>query len=409
MKNFMKTKALCALAAAAAIASAPAVSASADTSPAKTTPASVSAVSAGNLQGKLLDFEFVQGNTIYGLEFGDFGAGFSASLYASTSQDNDADYIGKWSSPATTKVKSATELEITTDWSGTLPNQTLVYDKTKNTLTVTKTAVVGKESFALPLGKVLGAVQGRETPTGNVYEYLGQPSGDRSVKPFLLTAKTAGADSIALSWDKVDGADKYKVYLFSEGASKNTVWEAFSGKSGEGLFKSVATTTETSYTIKNLAKDTAYTFKVAPVSIKDDRTTVGALSNPAAAKTASPIKVSESDLARKQKFVMNGRNELGSSAPSIELVSYNGDGTIWIENGSDASGIRDYYVGKFTTKTLSPDTLLQIDVAKGEYMSAAPSVYIYDKSKNTLTVKDSVIFKEGEVFYLSVDLPEISN
>jgi len=77
---------------------------------------------------------------------------------------------------------------------------------------------------------------------------LGKVSGLKS-----KSIKVDKSSSITLSWDKIDGADKYEVYQ----------------KSGK-KWKKIKTTTKTSYKVKELKAGSTYQFKVRAVRPKDD-------------------------------------------------------------------------------------------------------------------------------------------
>lgn len=79
-------------------------------------------------------------------------------------------------------------------------------------------------------------------------------SADERLEAPVLTAKVNGSGKIKLSWTEVDGADRYRVYLYNAKTKKYT---------------RIATLNGTSYTVKNAAKNTAYKYKVCAVKKTD--------------------------------------------------------------------------------------------------------------------------------------------
>ena len=78
--------------------------------------------------------------------------------------------------------------------------------------------------------------------TGKSVTYLAQPG-----KP---TVKKASSSSITVTWTKVTGASKYRIYY----------------KTGTGAWKKLTDTTSTSYTWKSAKANTKYTFSVQAIA-----------------------------------------------------------------------------------------------------------------------------------------------
>ncbi len=71
-----------------------------------------------------------------------------------------------------------------------------------------------------------------------------------------ITKLTPTADTITLTWNKIEGADGYHLQKRCE----------------DGLFRIITNTSKTTYTVKGLDPDTEYDFRVRPFVYREDRT-----------------------------------------------------------------------------------------------------------------------------------------
>lgn len=106
------------------------------------------------------------------------------------------------------------------------------FNPRKITLTVTKGS--NAESFA--------------KKNGIAYKYAEAASNEELASPGNIRASAKTKNSITLKWDKIAGADAYKVYMYN---------------SKTGKYEEYKTVTSNSCTIKNLKKNTKYKFKVS--------------------------------------------------------------------------------------------------------------------------------------------------
>ena len=119
--------------------------------------------------------------------------------------------------------------------------------------------------------------------------------------------KTAATyNSITLSWSAVSGADGYEVYVAS-GSS----------------WKKLATTTSRTYTHKNLKFNTTYKYRVRAYDKGIFRTTYGAFSSTASAKTAlSAVKNFKVSAATENRFKLSWNKVAG--ATGYQIFRYSG-------------------------------------------------------------------------------------
>lgn len=101
-----------------------------------------------------------------------------------------------------------------------------------------------KDSVTLSKGTYFLFVATEKYSTGTIDLTLSAPKHKETKPTFKVTAKSGGKAKI--SWNKVAGATKYKVYRYTS-----------------GKFKALKTTTKTSYTVKNLVKGNKYSYIVS--------------------------------------------------------------------------------------------------------------------------------------------------
>ena len=338
-----------------------------------------SVINANDLTYDFVGFRYIEGNTVYNLTFSRYGNSgrLLVRITANVNVDKDSDVAGVWESVANVKEKPD-ELIITTNKEGSLPNQTFTYDSKTHDVTVTKTAVVSEEKFAAAQGAVFSMYTDGYPDPKDGFDLIGSEivQHGNNAAGIGLTAETNGTTSVKLSWDKIPGAEKYKIYLL-----KDDMLDGYEkGKYGTVLFYPVATTAKTSYTVKGLKPSTQYAFKVAPVGSDGS---VGKLSAPAVAVTAAAGKVSAKDLSYK-KFSQKWNAYNGDSTTND--IQFDGNTkTAWIvlPELPRAAAIKIFSYGKYTTKVKS-DTQLEIKVDTSGNLEKAKT-FIFDKSKNTLS------------------------
>ena len=93
---------------------------------------------------------------------------------------------------------------------------------------------------------------------------------DELASPENIRASAKTKNSITLKWDKVAGADAYKVYMYN---------------SKTGKYEEYKTVTSNSCTIKNLKKNTKYKFKVSALDKVNGKYKEGEKSDPVAITT----------------------------------------------------------------------------------------------------------------------------
>lgn len=69
-----------------------------------------------------------------------------------------------------------------------------------------------------------------------------------------VTGTSSTADTVTISWKKIEGADGYKIYK----------------KDTDGKFKGVKSTSKTTYTVKNLSPNTKYEFRIKAYTRSED-------------------------------------------------------------------------------------------------------------------------------------------
>ena len=93
---------------------------------------------------------------------------------------------------------------------------------------------------------------------------------DELASPENIRASAKTKNSITLKWDKVAGADAYKVYMYN---------------SKTGKYEEYKTVTSNSCTIKDLKKNTKYKFKVSALDKVNSKYKEGEKSDPVAITT----------------------------------------------------------------------------------------------------------------------------
>lgn len=103
---------------------------------------------------------------------------------------------------------------------------------------------VFKDSVTLSKGTYFLFIATEKFSTGTIDFTLSAPKHKETKPTFKVTAKSGGKAKI--KWNKVPGATKYKVCSYKS-----------------GKFKEIKTTTNTSYTVKNLVKGNKYSYIVS--------------------------------------------------------------------------------------------------------------------------------------------------
>lgn len=103
---------------------------------------------------------------------------------------------------------------------------------------------------------------------GFSYKVIGED--DELASPENIRASAKTKNSITLKWDKVAGADAYKVYMYN---------------SKTGKYEEYKTVTSNSCTIKDLKKNTKYKFKVSALDKVNSKYKEGEKSDPVAITT----------------------------------------------------------------------------------------------------------------------------
>ena len=196
----------------------------------------------------------------------------------------------------------------------------------------------------------------------------------------VVKAETVSSTRIKLNWNKVDGAEKYAVYISKPNTPSSRVSSYFGyypTKNYNGAFKLLVKTTELKYTAMNLDDSSKYNFYVVPLDIsKNGKTTNGKHSAIVFGTTGGYYKTGTYD--------SNG-NEMSCSNNSEPLYVYDSKGNM-LTYESKRNMITDTY---YQNNNLFSKTFYTYD-SKGNRLTATLDsgskwLYTYNSKGNMLT------------------------